>query len=382
MTTTTRRSKRRPGPADAHRGVPRSAKAQRARSGLVRALCDLARSLSRPRRRAEVLAALVHAVGATRVPDRMADGILGLAADWLGGQAWGMLAVHEGHELQWLADRGVPRARRAAMAAAAEHAVHRGEIAWSRAAAPTGAARGLAPARLVAIPVRSHGRPVAVMVGLEPAAEDGEPDRLPDRAELAPIAELTGGFAGALDTAMRLRRANALSTFDDLTGLYNSRFLNGALRREVKRSVRTGRPLSLLFVDLDGFKGVNDRHGHLYGSRALVEAAERVASAARETDVVARFGGDEFAVILPDTDRDGAMVVGQRVRDRVAGTPFLSAAGINFPLTASVGAATLPPGGGTPEALLVAADAAMYRVKGRGKNGFEMADLVPPSQQE
>jgi two-component system cell cycle response regulator len=75
------------------------------------------------------------------------------------------------------------------------------------------------------------------------------------------------------------------------------------------------------------------------------------------------------------------MLVARRVRDRVAGTPFLSAAGIAYALTASVGAATLPPGGGTPEALLAAADSAMYRVKGRGKNGIAMADLVLPSQQ-
>jgi diguanylate cyclase (GGDEF)-like protein len=379
MTTQSRRSGNRshktaspkPRAAESASGAPR------ADASLAARLREFLRGVGQPRRRADVLEAVLDATSSTRVPERMAANVVGLAVDWLGGEGWAMLAAQEGNGLHWLADRGVIRGQRAAMTAAADQAVNGSKVIWLSGDGSAG--RGLF-ASIVAIPVKSHGRPVAALVGLDlsPAPRAAEP--VLDERRLAPLLALADAIGGPLDSAVRLKRANALSAIDDLTGLYNSRFLDGALRREVKRSIRTGRPLSLLFVDLDGFKGINDRYGHLSGSRALVEAAERIQSGARETDLVARFGGDEFSLILPDTGRAGAMLVARRVRERVASHPFLAREGVGYRLTASVGAATLCDAAGTSELLLAAADAAMYRVKGRGKDGIEMADFGPPSK--
>jgi diguanylate cyclase (GGDEF)-like protein len=200
----------------------------------------------------------------------------------------------------------------------------------------------------------------------------GATPRLVRGAEAAVLAALEPA-AFALENALRVERAEALSVTDDLTQLYNSRYLSQVLRRETKRASRSGRPLSLLFIDLDGFKAINDRHGPLFGSRALVEAAGVIRASARETDMVARFGGDEFALILPDTGSDGAVAVGERIRDRIAAHRFLEGDGLSIKLTVSVGVATLPDVAASADGLVQAADEAMYWVKDHGKNGIYVA---------
>jgi len=160
---------------------------------------------------------------------------------------------------------------------------------------------------------------------------------------------------------------------DPLTGLPNRSLLRDRLEQALRRSQRRRTKVALLFLDLDGFKGVNDKHGHLCGSRALVEAAAVIRGSARETDVVARFGGDEFALILPDTGSEGAFAVGERIRERIAAHDFLASDGLNIRLTASVGVATLPDAAASAEELVQAADKAMYLVKESGKNGIQIA---------
>jgi diguanylate cyclase (GGDEF)-like protein len=314
---------------------------------------------------------MVHAVNSTLDPQRIADAILSRMASWVPAGAHAVLVADERLGIRPMATRSVTATRDRSMQAVAHWVIRSGE--------PFGSAdlstdrrtpQGLRVAAL-AFPLVCRGRTTGAIVALDRHASTVEP-RLTDAALQAVEAIIEPG-AIALENALRMQRAEALSVTDDLTSLYNSRYLSQVLRRETKRASRNGRPLSLLFLDLDGFKSINDRHGHLFGSRALVEAAGVIRDSARETDVVARFGGDEFALVLPDTGTEGATAVGERVRERVAAHEFLKAHGLSIRLTASVGVATLPDVASSDETLIQAADEAMYRVKARGKNGIYVA---------
>lgn len=149
----------------------------------------------------------------------------------------------------------------------------------------------------------------------------------------------------------------ALATTDPHTGLANYRVLIATLQAEIRRYQRTKRPFSLLFFDLDNLKGVNDRYGHLAGSRALRRLAEAIRQSCRAIDTPARYGGDEFAVILPETGEDDARGVARRMCDRLAADQE------EPPLTTSVGVAVYPRDGNTVEELVGAADQALYGMK-------------------
>jgi diguanylate cyclase (GGDEF)-like protein len=327
----------------------------------------LRRNLSR----AEALVAMTRAVNASLDPKRVADALLSQVAGWLPARAWTVVAADEQAGVRSVAMRNVPAALEPVMLAVGQWVVLNGADFGSPdlAADPrlTGGRRGSA----LGLPLACRGRTVGAVIAFDRIASTAEP-RLPAAARAALDAALVPG-ALALENALRMQRAEALSVTDDLTSLYNSRYLSQVLRREAKRAMRSGRPLSLLFLDLDGFKSINDTHGHLFGSRALVEAAAVMRASARETDIVARFGGDEFALVLPDTGSEGAVAVAERVRERLAAHEFLQADGLRIRLTASVGVGTLPDVADTVEALIQAADKAMYRVKERGKNGICVA---------
>jgi diguanylate cyclase (GGDEF)-like protein len=152
--------------------------------------------------------------------------------------------------------------------------------------------------------------------------------------------------------------SRALAITDPLTGLANFRRLNEVLAGEIARSSRTGRPFALLFLDLNGLKKINDRYGHLAGNQALRRVADALRKSCRTTDTPARFGGDEFVAILPETDEAGGQVVARRVAERVAAD--LTA---KPPLSVSTGIAVYPRDGMTPAMMLAAADSVLYQVK-------------------
>ncbi|HSW28499.1 MAG TPA: diguanylate cyclase [Longimicrobiales bacterium] len=158
-----------------------------------------------------------------------------------------------------------------------------------------------------------------------------------------------------------------LARTDPLTGLANRRDFMERLEQEVERSDRYVRPLSLVSLDLDHFKSVNDTHGHAAGDEVLREAARALRSVCRDVDLAARMGGEELALLLPETDAAGARIVAERVRERIAGAAHRSPSGQAFRVTASLGVATARTGA-SGEALLQAADEALYRAKGAGRN--------------
>ena len=193
------------------------------------------------------------------------------------------------------------------------------------------------------------------------------------QADLEVLLTLVEPCAIAIENAILFQRTEQLTITDDLTKLFNSRYLNLYIGREIKRCKRHGIPLSVIFLDLDGFKGVNDQYGHLAGSRTLAEVGIILAEAVRESDILARYGGDEFVVVLPETPPSGALVIAERIRRSIEGHCFLEDQGLAARISASFGIASYPDHALTPEGLIQKADQAMYRVKEREKNGIEVA---------
>jgi diguanylate cyclase (GGDEF)-like protein len=174
--------------------------------------------------------------------------------------------------------------------------------------------------------------------------------------------------AVALRNAERYEKAKERAFIDDVTEVYNARYLLEAMDRELRRAERYSAELSVLFLDLDRFKLVNDRHGHLVGSQALRQLSRVLAECVRQVDTLARYGGDEFTIVLPDTGEAGAGQVADRIRRVVEETPFEAGRGEVMRLTCCVGYATFPRHGRDRGTLLDAADKAMYRAKSLGRN--------------
>lgn len=165
------------------------------------------------------------------------------------------------------------------------------------------------------------------------------------------------------DNAYRFQDAQELMYTDDLTGLYNHRYMQVAMGQEIRRSQRYGLQFSLLFLDLDHFKEVNDQHGHLAGSAALQEVGQLLRQCVRDVDTLFRFGGDEFAAMLVETDGRTARIVAERIRKTIDEHVFLAERGIPSHLTVTAGYATFPTDAVDKEVLLDMADRAMYAGK-------------------
>jgi diguanylate cyclase (GGDEF)-like protein len=171
--------------------------------------------------------------------------------------------------------------------------------------------------------------------------------------------------------ASQLEQTERSAMSDPLTTLYNRRYFQSALEIEIRRSLRHTLTLAVLMLDLDFFKSVNDIYGHVFGDQVLRRAGQVVRRAVRESDVACRFGGDEFAVILPETGRLGAFAVADRIRHRVesdfSGVPI---DGRMIAMTVSGGLAVFPDDGSDAAGLIECADRALYHSKSRGKNGI------------
>jgi two-component system cell cycle response regulator len=166
----------------------------------------------------------------------------------------------------------------------------------------------------------------------------------------------------------RLAESVELSVTDSLTGLHNRRYMEGHLRTLVSEAIRTGRSLSMLVADIDHFKVVNDTHGHDAGDAVLKEFAVRLKRNTRGVDLACRLGGEEFVIIMPDTDIERAYQIGERLRACIAADEFALEGGGSVRVTASVGIGTLESPQDTPESMFKRADNALYTAKRRGRN--------------
>jgi diguanylate cyclase (GGDEF)-like protein len=184
-----------------------------------------------------------------------------------------------------------------------------------------------------------------------------------DTEELALARTMANEAAMALENARLYEDARALADRDPLTGFYNHRYLHERFGEEVVRAQRSRQALSVLMLDLDDFKLVNDTFGHLFGDRVLAWTAELIRSTLRASDIPARYGGDEFAILLPDTGAEAAGHAAERIRAAFAATPYEDAARSPVPVSIAVGVATFPADGRSATELIAAADARLYAEK-------------------
>ncbi len=211
---------------------------------------------------------------------------------------------------------------------------------------------------IVAVPVRYRDHCLGVIELVNCVSAEGFHER-----DLALLEALADFAAIALENARHVKRIHELTITDDCTSLYNARHMDFILETEVYRSQRYGYEFSLVFIDLDHFKMVNDTHGHLVGSNLLAEVGSMIKTACRRIDFAFRYGGDEFVIVLPQSPKESAFIVARRLHRMISETAWLASEGLNIHITASLGVASYPSDAQTKVELLHLADEAMYLVK-------------------
>jgi diguanylate cyclase (GGDEF)-like protein len=212
---------------------------------------------------------------------------------------------------------------------------------------------------IVAVPVRFRDQCLGVIELINCVGPEGAFSQ----RDLALLEALADYAAIAIENARHVQRIHELTITDDCTSLYNARHLNFMLDTEIYRSHRYAFEFSLIFIDLDHFKNINDTYGHLMGSKLLAEIGEAVKEKCRMIDMAFRYGGDEFVVLLPQTSKENAIGVARRLHKLIREATWLKEPGLNVNITASIGVAAYPTDSRTKAELLHLADEAMYFVK-------------------
>jgi len=220
---------------------------------------------------------------------------------------------------------------------------------------------------VIALPLRGRKGTCGAIEIFNPRA-----DKLSDYT-IAFLHILADYAAIAIENAHDVASIQRLTITDDTTGLFNVRHLYDVLGQELERSMRNGQPLSLAFLDLDRFKLVNDEHGHLIGSELLARTGQRLKDLCRKQDSCYRYGGDEFVILMPETNSVAAHALAASTLHTLMDTRFFMKSGLQLRVSASVGLATCPIDGDTVHAIIGAADTRMYVVKNSGRGQVHVA---------
>ncbi|MGH7274899.1 MAG: sensor domain-containing diguanylate cyclase [Nitrospiria bacterium] len=223
---------------------------------------------------------------------------------------------------------------------------------------------------ILCVPIINKRRTIGVLEMVDKV--NGEPF---EEKDLDLLIKLVDQAAIAIERSHLYQKMADLAITDDLTKLFNFRHLDQTLDFEIRRCQRYGSAVSLIFLDMDYFKLVNDRHGHLMGSKVLIEVAQILTNNLRDIDIIARYGGDEFVVVLPETSVDTTYRISQRIQQSIRDHDFLSEEGLKIKLSASFGIAGYPVHAKNKKDLILLADQAMYQAKYGGRDRICIAKV-------